>query len=500
MTTTHKNLFIVAMIMSFSMIFLNESGAIGVAFPKMQLALNMSNHAISWVMNAFLLTTALLLLLGGKLADHYGCRKIFMLGIALFAAASLGCACATSAEAMIAGRVLQAMGASLAYPSGSALISLHVDQKSFAKVYGTVLGVAYIFVAFGPFIGGLFTHFLSWRWLFLVNIGFSVVCLSLTLYVIPKDIQHKKPLCLDVKGLCWLMVGLGSLVVALMQGEAWGWTSGTIVSLGALAFVGLGVFIRVELTCQNPLLAVRLFCNKVFVAANLIFASVAACFTALVFWAIWLQQTLNYSPVTAGLAMIPATVISLFMLRISGAWGGRVGPRKPMLVGAWLLTISLLWIAMSAKAQSYPIFFWGLLCFGFATPLIIPNSIGVLLNCVKLEQRGSVSGIYLTLQHVAFTLGFAMLSAIMSGVDNQKLGALLLKPQYSGISVQQVQLLLLGKNTLPPLSDQAFMTLKQTATLMATHAFSCGMLALSLVSLCALGLTLRFIPAKVSAI
>lgn len=495
LTTFQKNSFIMAMIMSFSMIFLNESGAIGVAFPQMQLSLSLSNNTVHWIMNAFLLTASLLLLLGGKLADHYGCRKIFIIGLVLFAAASILCACAQHGQAMIIGRILQAIGASLVYPSGGALLSLHFSKTDFAKVYGTVLGFAYLFVAFGPFIGGLFTDFLTWRWLFWINIVFSSICLCLTLYAIPKDTIAVGPLHLDLKGWLAFIIGLGALVVALMQGAAWGWSSAVILGLFVLAAIASACFIFIEAAAQNPLLPVRLFVNKSFMAGNVIFACVAACFTALIFWAMWLQQVCQFSPVSAGIALIPATVSSIFMLRISGAWGGRVGPRKPMLVGAGLLVVSLLWIAISAQAQSYPWLFWGLLGFGFATPLLIPNSIGVIMNSVEPSLRGSVAGVYLTLQHIAFSLGFALLSAIIASVDNHHLYHLLSStPLYAGVTAQQAQVLLLGKTIVLPLNVAQMISLKQTVTLIYSHAFSCAMLALSGLSILVLGLTWRFIP------
>ena len=497
LTAVKQTLFIFAMIMSFSMIFLNESGAIGVAFPQMQLALNLSNNAVHWVMNAFLLTAALLLLLGGKLADHYGCRRIFLLGVLLFGLFSTLCASTHRGEWMIIGRIGQAIGASLAYPSGGALLSLHFNEKTFAKVYGTVLGFAYIFVAFGPFIGGLFTDFLTWRWLFWINIFFSVICLSLTLYAIPKDPARDALPHLDLGGLILWVISLGALVTALMQGATWGWGNAWTISLFMLAGASLVSFVWLELRQATPLLPVRLFANSSFMAGNLIFASVAACFTSLVFWAIWLQHSFAFSPLEAGIAMIPATVISIFMLGVSGAWGGRVGPRTPMLIGAGLLVASFFWIAFCAHTQNYFWLFWGLLGFGFATPLIIPNSIGVIMNSVQANIRGSVAGIYLTLQHVAFALGFAMLSAIITTVDNRQLHHLLTTtPMDTGITHQQVQLLLAGKNTLAQLNPQQLTTLKQAAGQIYSHAFADAMIAMGIVALIILSLTLFFIPKK----
>lgn len=481
----------------FSMIFLNESGAIGVAFPQMQKVLNLSNNAVQWIMNSFLLTAAVLLLLGGKLADHYGRKNIFILGLVIFAVASVICTIAENGWVMIAGRILQAIGASLAYPSGSALLSVSVPEHEFNKIFGTVMGIAYIFVAFGPFIGGLFTDLLNWRWLFGINIIFSAICIALTLYSIPKDPVIKKPLRLDIKGLIIFIIGLGSLVVALMQGAVLGWSNTWILILFAVAVVGLMIFVLVEIKNAEPLLQISLFHNKQFMAGNVIFPCVAACFMALVFWAIWLQQTFSFSPIVTGLAMVPATAISIFMLNISGAWGAKVGARIPMLLGACLLVVAIYWIALTALAQNYFLIFWGFLLFGFATPLVIPNAIGTMVSSVESSQRGIASGVWLTLQHVAFSLGFAILSATITTHDNKNLLTLLAStPNYAHINPQQVNMLLAGKNTISQLDPEQLVILKQNAILNYTHAFSYGMAVLGIFAIIALVFTFIFIPKK----
>jgi len=493
----NKVLIIIAMTACFSMIFLNESGAIGVAFPQMQQALNLSNNAVQWVMNGFLLTAAVLLLLGGKLADHYGRRKIFMMGLILFAIASAICGAAENSEMMITGRVLQAIGASLIYPSGNALLSMSIPEKEFNKVFGTVIGFAYFFVAFGPFIGGLFTDFLNWRWLFWVNIILSVICFVFTVTAIPQDKVMDKPPRFDIKGLIIFIIGLGALVFALMQGSIFGWSSVWTIGLFIIAVLGLCLFVIIELKTTEPLLQVRLFRNKAFMAGNIIFPCIPACFTALVFWAIWLQQTFNFSPVRAGVAMIPATVISIFMLRISGAWGGKIGPRTPMLLGASLLVIGMYWIAVSANAQSYILLFWGFLLFGFATPLIIPNVIGTIMSAVEPSQKGVAAGVWLTLQHVAFSVGFAVLSAVISTYDDDHLTRFLkTSTNYIGITLHQVHVLLAGGNSISQLelAPADIEVLKENAVAIYTHAFSYGMAAIGIFAVIAWIFTFIFIP------
>lgn len=493
-----KNSFtIIAITIAYSLLFLNESGAIAVTFPQMQQDLNLSNTAINWVMNGFLLTAAVLLLLGGKLADNYGRRKIFCIGMLIFLLASALCASSQNNWMIIVGRVLQAIGASMVYPSGSALINLCFTKENFGKAYGTIIGFAYFFVALGPFVGGLFTDFLNWRWIFWVNVPTSIICLLLTLWVIPKEIIHNKPPRLDWLGLIVLMSGLGTLVFALMQGGSLGWSNIWTLGLFAMAIIGLVLFVIVELNTNNPLLQIRLFHNKAYMAGNVIFPCVAACFTALVVWAIWLQEAFNFSPIMTGIAMIPATCISLFMLRISGAWGSKVGPRKPMLLGACLLVTGIYWIAVSAQYRNYPLLFWGFLFFGFGTPLIIPNSISTIMQSIKPELSGIAAGTYLTLQHVAFSLGFAILSAVMLTVNNKLLYELLQSSSdYDGITPHQVTVLLAGKNIIPQLSSHKLLALKQAALTIYTHAFSYGMAMLGIFAVIALTFTYLFIPRK----
>lgn len=483
------------MMTSFSMIFLNESGAIGVALPQMQQALELTNNNLNWIMNAFLLTAATLLLFGGKLADHHGRKKIYLIGLVIFIIASALVGASTSGWMIISCRVLQAIGASLVYPSGTALIARVFPQQEFAKAYGTIIGASYLFVAFGPLVGGIFTDFLNWRWLFWINVPLGLICFALLFFSIPADVIEKSVKKIDFKGLIIFMVSLGALVYALMEGEQLGWHSKTILSLFLLFIIGISLFIFVELKTADPLLEVRLFRNKRFIAGNITFPSTAACFTALIFWAIWLQQTFNYSPVLTGVAMIPATALSIVLLRVTGAWGDRVGVFKPLLIGSLLLIAGVYWIAITALFENYFLLFWGFLLFGIATPMIIPNSIKIILNSVEPKFLGIASGVYLTLQHVAFTLGFAILAAVIGTYNTHHLN-LLLTQKYPDISLAQVHLLLAGKNTTH-LSMENLSTLKTSAIHIYTHAFSYGMAIIGIFPLVILLTTLFLIRSPI---
>lgn len=315
----NKALLIIAMTACYAMIFIDQSG-VAVTLPRIQQSLVLSSNAIHWVVNAYVLMIAVLLLLGGKLADIYGYRKIFITGLIVFILASVICASAQDSWMLLSGRIVQGIGASLIIPCVAVLIHMNFPENEFGKAFGIILAASNFFFAMGPFIGGLLTEFINWRWFFLVNIPIGAICLYLTCLTIAKDVVTPGRKFSDIKGLLVFIVAISALVIALMQGDSFGWSSVWTIALFIIAILGILLFIKIELRADEPLLQMRLFRNKTFAASTVILFCASACLASMVFWALWLQTGLGFLPATVGIALLPATVTFIFMPPLGGAW------------------------------------------------------------------------------------------------------------------------------------------------------------------------------------
>ncbi len=495
-TNRNNALLLTAMIACFAMIFIDESG-IAVALPLIQQQLALTNNTAHWVINAYLLSLSVLLLLGGKLSDSYGQRTIFIVGVCIFVIASFICGCAPNAWILISGCLLQGLGASFATPCITILISRGFPENQFGKAFGLVLGFSNFFYAIGPFIGGAITEFLSWRWFFWINIPIGLVCVILTFLSVAKDTLTEQRHFSDFIGLFTFIIALTALIFAIMQGASWGWHNSWIMSLFVIAIVGLSVSVKIELQSKTPLLNMRLFENKIFSASNIVLFCASLCLTSMVFWALWLQASMGFSPATVGLALLPATIAFIFIPSISGAWQDKAGARGPMLCGALLVFIGILWITCVLSFEKYDGLLPGLLMFGLGIPLVIPSSITSIMTSVTREHSGTASGIFNTVRQAALTAGVAILSAILSSYNTTHLSEVLAtSSNYHTVTVNQVNWLLVGKNTLSQLNPSQVNFLKQTGATIYTHALIQGMIVMTLIAAIASLVVLLYIKKR----
>lgn len=406
-------LLLIALSTSTMMVFLDES-AVGVTLPSIQHDLGLSVLGVQWVMNAFLLLLALLVLAGGRLADYVGHRRIFLMGMTTFLIASLFCGIAQQQWQIIAARALQGIGASFLVPTGMTLININFPKNEQGTTMGTVVGFGSLFMAGGPFVGGFLAQYLSWRWIFLFNIPLAIISIIFVLIAISHDTPPHASCKFDKKGLSIFSISLSALIIGLTAATNFGWSNHLTIGLFLLAIISLLLFIYVEFKTQYPLINLPLFKNKHFLAGNIILFCGQQSVISMIFWAIWLQKSLHFSPLIAGLALLPTTGPIIMMARIGGVWFDRFGPRLPIILGTGLIMIGTFWIALLASTNSYYWIITGLICCGIGTPLIMPTAIATVLASAPGNQHGMAAGTLNTMRQIGAALGLAIIGTVIS--------------------------------------------------------------------------------------
>jgi EmrB/QacA subfamily drug resistance transporter len=352
--------------------------------------LDASLAQLQWITNGYLLSLASLILLGGSLGDRYGRRKVFVIGTVWFALASLLCGLAPNPEILIAARILQGVGAALLTPGSLAMIQGAFVHDDRAKAIGAWVGLGGIASAIGPFVGGLLVDYVSWRWIFLVNLPIAVATVVIAQRTVPETLDPNAPRRLDFTGALLAAVALGGLTYALIE---WGhagapWAIGVAV-LAAIAYV------VDERRSEHPMLPLGIFADRTFTAANAMTLVVYAALGAVLFFLVLQLQTVSgYSALEAGIATLPITLCMLLLASKGGELATRIGPRIPMSVGPVVMSAGVLLLLRVGSDVNY----WtdvlpGLTVFGLGLALMVAPLTATVLAAAPDEHAGIASGV-----------------------------------------------------------------------------------------------------------
>ncbi|MFF7262402.1 MFS transporter [Streptomyces sp. NPDC008159] len=370
-----------------------DSTVVNVALPRMGRDLDTDLAALQWTVNAYMLTLAGLILLGGALGDRFGRRRIFVLGVVWFASASLLCGVAPDAAVLIAARALQGVGGALLTPGSLALIqaSFHPDDR--ARAVGLWSGFGGIGAAVGPFLGGWLVDGPGWRWVFLLNVPLALLCVPIALRHVPESGDGRA----HGRGFDVLGAALGALSLAFVTYALIEATTGSVpVAVAAVAGVATGVaFVRVERRRADPMMPPEIFASRQFTAVNIVTLFVYAAFSGFFFLAaLQLQVVSGYSALAAGTALLPITVLMLLLSSRAGALGERIGPRIPLTVGPVLCAAGVLLMLRVGPDASYPTdVLPALLVMGLGMVTLVAPLTATVLASVSTEHAGLASGI-----------------------------------------------------------------------------------------------------------
>jgi EmrB/QacA subfamily drug resistance transporter len=411
--TTRRSWALLAVALATFMTYL-DNNIVNVALPAIQRDLHLTTSGLEWIVSGYILVFAGLLLAGGRLADAFGRRRLFLIGLTVFTGASFAAGLAGSAGVLIAARAVQGLGAALVTPTTLAIISAAYPRpRERATAVGIWAGVGGLALAVGPLLGGVLAQHASWGWIFEINVPVGIATLLLGAWAITESREPVRRR-LDVPGLLLSIVALTALTWALIEGAPRGWTSSLVLGAFAVAAVAGLVFVVVEQRSTDPMVAIALFRDRVFsggVLAMMLWAF--GLFGIYFFTSLYLQDVLGFSPTEAGLAFLPMALClvtgSVLSERIGRALGiGRVVGSAMLLMGIGIATVSLLGADASYLALM-PSFIVIGIGGGLTTPLT-----ATILGAMPADRAGVASGLFNASREVAGLLGITIIGAILS--------------------------------------------------------------------------------------
>jgi EmrB/QacA subfamily drug resistance transporter len=411
-----------ATILASSMAFIDGT-VVNVALGALQREFNATMVGVQWVVEAYALFLASLVLVGGSLGDLYGRRRVFALGIAIFAVASVACGLARDINELILARVAQGIGGALLVPGSLAIIGASFPKNERGRAIGTWSGMSAITGAAGPVIGGWLIEHASWRWAFFLNLPLAAVALAITFWQVPESRGEMRAKRLDWPGALLVTIGLGLIVFALLESSSYGWLGGRVVGGLVAGVAALVLFVVVESRSAAPILPLELIRIRNFTGANLLTLFLyAALGGAMFFLPLNLIQVQGYSATAAGAALLPFILLFSLLSRWAGGLVDRWGPKKPLVIGPLIVGVAFLLLALPGQGGSYwATFFPGIVLLGLGMAMSAAPLTTVVMTSVGPDRAGVASGVNNAVARVAALLAIAIFGVVMLHAFNSAL-------------------------------------------------------------------------------
>jgi EmrB/QacA subfamily drug resistance transporter len=402
------------------LVIANDFSAINVAIPTMEKDFDTNVNTIQWVVNAYALTFGVMIVTGGRLADMFGRRRAFFLGTAIFASMSALGGAAQTETWLIATRVVMGIGGALMWPAilGMTFELLPSDKAGLAG--GIILGAAGLGNAIGPLIGGVLTDALSWRWIFFLNVPIAAFAVLVTYYLVKVKEPEAAEQRIDYPGISTISIGLVSLLVALDQVDDWGWGDPKVVAMLALAAILIVAFVRIERRAgMNALIPRAVMSNESFRASCVAITLMSATFfAALLYLPQFMQKHLDYSPLEAGVGVLPFLATFALVSFIAGPLYNRLGAKPLAVVGAACITIAPFLFSQVTESSGYAALVPGMFVLGIGIGSFYPTATTAGVTSVDESQSSLAGGILYMCQIAGGAIGLGLTTTIFSAQES----------------------------------------------------------------------------------
>jgi EmrB/QacA subfamily drug resistance transporter len=410
-----------AMCFALFMIMLDNT-VVNVALPSIQRDLHATLSSLEWTVNAYTLTFAVLLVTGGRLGDIFGRRKMFLFGVVVFGLSSAAIGLAPNDTVLVAFRAVQGVGAAFMMPATLSIITQAFPPHQRGTAIGTWAGVSALALAIGPVVGGFLTENVSWRAIFFINPPIAAMAVAVTLFAASESRDETVPRTVDYAGIAALTIGLTALVLALVEGNKWGWGSAAIISLFAVSAIALVGFVLIERRVQYPMIDFTFFRSRTSAGVNLVAFTVSfAMFAQFFFLTLYMQNILHYSPLETGLRFLPATAFIVLVAPIAGRLADRIGSRPLMTFGLIVVASAIFIQSHITVHTSYALLLPGFMLMGLGMGLVMSPMSTAAMNAVDRAKAGAASGVLSMSRMVGSTFGVAVMGAIVTTVGKSQI-------------------------------------------------------------------------------
>jgi EmrB/QacA subfamily drug resistance transporter len=401
-----------AMCFALFMIMLDNT-VVNVALPSIQRDLDASISSLEWTINGYTLSFAVLLATGGRLGDIFGRRRMFIGGVVVFTLSSATAGFAPDTLSLVISRIAQGAGAAFMMPATLSIITDAFPAHERGKAIGTWAGVSAMALAVGPLLGGFLTEHVGWQAIFFINLPVGVAAVLAALFAVRESRDDTVGREVDYIGVGVLTAGLSALVLALVEGNSWGWGSPEVVVLIVGSVALLGAFALIERTVRAPIVEFGLFASRNFIGAvTVAFIVTFAMLGMFFFLALYMQNILGYTPLEAGIRFLPTTLMIMVVAPLAGRLSDRIGPRWPIVTGLSLTTASLFMFTQIGDGTTYGDLLPAFVLMGIGVALTMSPMSTAAMNAVPVAKAGIASGVLSMARMIGGTFGVAAIGAL----------------------------------------------------------------------------------------